>query len=334
MQYRRLGTSGLELSAVALGCWATVGDSVDDRGVLDLLEQARADGVTVLDTAETYGDGRAEQALGRALEALAWPRETYVVCAKVFYGTHRRAPGSHGLSRKHVVEGAHATLRRLGLEHLDLLLCHRHDPHTPLVETVRAMSDLVTQGKILYWGVSEWPVDAVRHAHDLAREHGWHPPVTEQLEYNMLARDRVEHEFAGLADDLGLGLMTWSPLAYGLLAGRYDDGFSPHARLAREGFGWLREHALGPEEQREDVLDRIRGLNQAARDAGVEPSQAALAWVLRHPLVSSAITGASRPEQLRQTLGAVELLERGFGDHVDDLLGDRAPTLVPSGGGN
>jgi voltage-dependent potassium channel beta subunit len=305
MRYRRLGSSGLQVSALSLGTWATVGERLDDSDSVRLLDEAYQMGVNLFDTAETYADGATEEATGRALAKLAWPRETYLVSGKVFWGVHGRRPNTWGLSRKHVREGCHATLRRLGVDYLDIFLCHRPDPHTPLAETVRAMSDLVQEGKVLYWGTSEWPATAVERAHELATAMGWHPPVVEQLQYNLLERRRVEHEFAELPARIGLAITVWSPLAYGLLAGRYDGGFPPGARLSDPAYGWLRENVFGDDQQ--GVLDRVRAVNRLAVELGVQPGQLALAWVLRNPLVSTAVTGASSPEQLRANAAALAL---------------------------
>lgn len=329
MQYRRLGDAGLQLSAISLGCWATIGDRLDHRSSLELLEHAYECGVNFFDNAETYGDGAAERALGRALRKLRWPRETYVVSGKVFWGTHRRVPNTWGLSRKHIIEGCHATLRRLELDHLDLYLCHRADANTPIGETVRAMSDLVSRGLVLYWGTSEWPIGAVRAAHDYAREHNLYPPAAEQLQYNMLVRGQVEDEFAELRAQTGIGLTTWSPLAYGLLAGRYDEGFPVDARLARPDYQWLREYALGTESEQDGTLERVRSLNALARSLDLTPSQLALAWVLRNPDVTSAISGASSLTQLKENLASIEVvtvLNEPLLQEINNRLGYGSPS--------
>lgn len=310
MRYRRLGGTGLRLSAAGLGTWATVGERLDDDASLVLLDEAYGLGVNYFDTAETYADGGAEEALGRVLGRLGWPRETYVLSAKVFWGVHGGRPNTWGLSRKHVHEGCHATLRRLGVEHLDLFLCHRPDPDTPLAETVQAMSDLVRRGTVLYWGTSEWEPALVEQAHRLASELGAVPPAVEQLQYNLLHRQRVERDFAELPERIGLGITTWSPLAYGLLAGRYDGGVRG-GRLAAESYGWLRDSVLGADERA--TLDRCRRFTALAADLGVPPAALALAWVLRNPVVTSAICGASSPAQLQESVRALDLA-----DQLDD----------------
>jgi aryl-alcohol dehydrogenase-like predicted oxidoreductase len=255
------------------------------------------------------------------LQDLGWPRETYVLSSKVFWGVHGKRPNTRGLSRKHVVEACHAALRRLRVEHLDLYLCHRNDPHTPLAETVAAMTDLVRQGKVLYWGTSEWPVERVEQAHRLATERGLVAPVTEQLQYNLLARERVERGFADHFPRLGLGITNWSPLAYGLLAGRYDESFPDDARLSDPAYGWLRRNAFGDDQ--EGVLDDVRSVNALARELGLHPATLALAWVLRNPAVSTAICGASRPSQLVAQFAALEAV-----DHLDDAVLGRIDDLL------
>ncbi|WP_205772461.1 aldo/keto reductase [Microvirga calopogonii] len=326
MLYRRLGRTGLEVSAISLGSWATFGECVDDDTTAAVLDLAYARGVNLFDCAETYARGAAEAALGRAFRRLGWPRETFLVSGKVFWGVHGRRPNTWGLSRKHVFEGCDATLRRLGLDYLDLFFCHRYDENVPLVETVRAMSDLVRQGKILHWGTSEWSTFQIREACRIARADGFVPPQVEQVQYNFLTRDKVEGEMRELKADVGIGLAVWSPLAYGLFAGRYDDGEPQNGRLDLRKYAWLREAALGSEEA--DVLQRVRAVNALAREIGTTPSRMALAWVLRNPDVDTAITGASSPNQLRDTLGALAIVER-----IDDGLSQRIEVALGRTGG-
>jgi voltage-dependent potassium channel beta subunit len=300
MKYRMLGRSGLEVSAISLGSWATIGDGLDIKQTCELLSVAYNAGVNLFDTSETYGDGSAEEMLGRSIRQLGWPRETFTICSKVFYGTHSGRPNTWGLSRKHVREGCDASLRRLGIGYLDLFLCHRHDDRIPLEETVAAMAHLIAQGKVLYWGTSEWPAAKVRQAQRFATESGLPSPATEQLQYSILTRTKVEQSFSSLAQATGIGLMTWSPLEYGLLAGRYDTGLPASARLTRPDLLWLRHAALGADEQA--TLDRARRVNAFARSLGMAPAQMALAWVLRNPHVSTAVCGASSPGQVRESL--------------------------------
>jgi voltage-dependent potassium channel beta subunit len=320
--YRRLGSSGLKVSAISLGAWATIGETLDLRESTRLLDEAYGLGVNFFDNAETYGDGVAEATMGRALAALGWSRETFLVSSKVYWGTGSDRPTAKGLSRKHVFEACEGALRRLGIDYLDLYLCHRPDPETPIEETVRAMSDLIShQGKVLYWGTSEWSAQAITEAHRVARELGLVAPITEQAQYNLLTRSRVEREYAELYSDPGLGLTIWSPLAYGLLTGRYNEGLDVDGRLARAGYEWLRDGVLGESPRR--LTAAVRAFCLLAREHGVAPAQLSMAWVLRNDNVSTAITGASSIAQLRETVAAVDLpdlLTRALCDELDRLF--------------
>jgi voltage-dependent potassium channel beta subunit len=327
MQYRRLGATGLQTSAISLGSWGTIGERLEVPESMTLMDEAYQLGVNFFDSAETYADGNAEVTLGTALHKLGWPRETFLVSSKVFWGVHGKRPNTWGLSRKHIIEACHAALRRLRVDHLDLYLCHRNDPTTPLSEIVSAMSDLVRQGKVMYWGTSEWPPALVEEAHRLAIERGEVPPVLEQLQYNLLERDRVERDFAELPHRIGLGLTIWSPLAYGLLAGRYDDCFPDDARLSDPAYEWLRRTAFGDDQ--DGVLARVRAVNALARELGLHPATLALAWVLRNPDVSTAICGASRPSQLPAQFAALDVVDELDDDllvRIDLLLAGSAPT--------
>jgi len=321
MQYRRLGRSGLHVSAISLGSWTTIGDRCDLEASTKLLSLAWESGINLFDTAEVYGLGAAEEMLGAALKRLQLPRETFLISTKVFFGTIRPSlPNTRGLSRKHVVEACHATLRRLGLEYLDLYLCHRPDPETPISETVRAMSDLIRQGKVLYWGTSEWSSDQIREAFWFARDAGEVPPIVEQPEYNLLARERVESSLAELCAETGLGLAVWSPLRSGLLTGKYDNQGCPDGILERPGYDWLRANVFL--DRPEETMQIIRRFSVIAKEAGTTPSRLALAWVLRQPYVSTAITGASKPQQLKENLGALTLLplEKDLVKKLEELL--------------
>jgi voltage-dependent potassium channel beta subunit len=307
--YRRVGTSGLQISAISLGAWATIGECLDLRASTQLVEEAYNLGINFFDNAETYGNGASEVMMGRVLATLRLPRENFLVSSKVYWGTGSHRPTAKGLSRKHVFEACEAALRRLRVDYLDLYLCHRPDAATPIGETVRAMSDLIShQGKVLYWGTSEWPAPAIAEAHNVARELGLVPPVVEQAQYNLFIRSRVEREYAGLYTTLGLGLTVWSPLAYGLLTGRYNERIDGRGRLSRTSYKWLCDEILGDRAQQR--IEAVRAFCALAGDYGVSPAQLSMAWVLRNPNVSTAITGASSVDQLRETVAATELLDR------------------------
>jgi voltage-dependent potassium channel beta subunit len=309
MTYRRVGRSGLRTSVVSIGAWATIGDRLGVAETVRMLDRAYSLGVNFFDNAETYLDGRAEEVMGSALAQLGWPRETYLLSSKVFWGTGSASPTARGLSRKHVIEACDAALRRLSVDYLDLYLCHRPDPDVPVAETVEAMSDLIShQGKVLYWGTSEWPPAAIARAHEIAEERHLVAPVVEQARYNLLARSRVEEEYEPLFESLGLGLSVWSPLAYGLLTGKYNAGFPAEARLARRKYEWLRDDVL--DERAEERFGAIEKMCAFARDAGMSPAQLSMLWVLGNPAVSTAITGASAPDQLRETVAAVGYLDQ------------------------
>lgn len=306
MIYRRLGRSGLQVGALSLGTWATFGETLDRDTARETLAAAFANGVNLFDSAEIYANGGAESCLGELIEELGWKREHFVVSTKVMWGTGKKVPNGWGLSRKHVMEGCHASLKRLRLDHIDLYFCHRPDPLTPLEETVQAMGDLCRQGKILYWGTSEWPVALIREARDIAAARGLPLPVVEQPQYNLLERKNVEQNLSPLCAEFGMGLTTWSPLAYGLLAGRYDDG-DRSGRLWRDGYDWLRKLALGEDPQ--IWFDRLGRFGRVCAEIGAPPSSVALAWVLSNEFVSSAIMGVSSVRQLEVNLESLGLLK-------------------------
>jgi len=308
MLYRRLGRTGLQLSALSFGAWVTFGRQVERSQARELLALAWDRGVNFFDNAETYNRGEAERLMGDVLADLRFPRDSYCVSSKVFFGAvDNPKPTQRGLSRKHVMEACHQALERLRVDHLDLYFCHRPDPDTPIEETVAAMDTLVRQGKVLYWGTSEWPAEAIAEAHRVARENHCYAPVAEQPQYNLLHRERVEQEYAPLYERFGMGTTVWSPLASGLLAGRYNEGIPDDSRLAQPGYEWLRETVLGSGRER---VERVRHLAPIAQELGVSQAQLALAWCLANPHVSTVLLGASRREQLEQNLAALELLPR------------------------
>lgn len=309
MQYRRLGASGLPLSALSLGAWTTFGGTVSRGEARNLVAAAWDHGINFFDNAETYAHGAAEQVMGDVLVDLRLPRDGFAVSSKVYFGAvDQPRPMQRGLSRKHVHDACHAALKRLRVDYLDLFYCHRPDPDAPIAETVSAMDTLIRQGKVLYWGTSEWSAEQIEQAFAIASEHGLQPPTMEQPQYNLLHRERVENEYAALCTQRGLGLTIWSPLASGLLTGKYNDGVPEGSRLADQQNAWLRDSVLGDAASRRVV--RAQAFCAAARALDASPAPLAIAWCLRNPQVSSVILGASRVAQLLENLDALALLER------------------------
>ena len=307
MQYRRLGGSGLHLSALSFGAWVTFGSQIGRSTARELVATAWDHGINFFDNAEGYANGEAERVMGDVIADLRLPRDGFCVSSKVMFGSASDPrPTQKGLSRKHVTDACHAALKRLRVDCLDLYYCHRPDPDTPVAETVWAMDALIRQGKVLYWGTSEWPATLIREAHKVARTHHLHAPTMEQPQYNLLHRERVELEYAPLYAELGLGTTTYSPLASGLLTGKYNDGVPDDARLGREG--WLQRIVFGGSDERR--LERAQAFTALAGEWGAPPATLAIAWCLRNPHVSSVILGASRPEQLLQNLSALEWADR------------------------
>jgi voltage-dependent potassium channel beta subunit len=309
MQYRRLGTSGLQLSALSFGAWVTFGRQLDRNKARDLLACAFDHGINYFDNAETYAAGMAETIMGDVLADLRFPRDAYCVSSKVFFGAvDDPEPTQRGLSRKHVVDACHQALKRLRVEYLDCYFCHRPDPETPVAETVWTMDTLIRQGKVLYWGTSEWPADAIREAHEVAARHNLHAPIMEQPQYNLLHRERVEVEYAPLYREFGMGTTIWSPLASGVLTGKYADGIPGDSRLALPGYEWLRQRIESPEGRAN--MARVGKLLPIAKELGIPPAQFAVAWCLKNPHVSTVILGATRREQLEENLGALDAVDK------------------------
>lgn len=316
MEYRRLGKWGLQVSALGLGSWTTYGKQVDEATARNCITAAYDAGINLFDTAEGYADGHAEEILGRTFRSQGWPRDSLVVCTKVFFGGD--GPNRTGLSAKHVMEGCHASLKRMQLDYLDLYLCHRPDLHTPMEETVRAMDSLVRQGKVLYWGTSEWPPERILEADAFAREHHLAPPAAEQPEYHLLHRERVEGALAPVCAELGLGLTTFAPLFGGVLTGKYLEGIPEGSRAAfREG-AWVRRHLSGA--SGEATARRVRAIGAVAADLGTTPACLAIAWCLKNRNVSGVLTGATSPRQVRENLGALEVLPALDEDSTRRLL--------------
>ena len=303
MEYRKMGKSGLRLSALSLGAWITYGGQVGDKVAEDCMKAAYDYGVNFFDNAEAYAAGNAEIVMGNVLKKTGWQRESYVVSTKIFWGG--QGPNDRGLSYKHIMEGVNKALKRLQLEYVDLVFCHRPDPDTPIEETVWAMDQVVRQGKAFYWGTSEWSAADIMKADGIARQYGLRPPSMEQPQYNMLHRERFEIEYAPLYKELGYGTTIWSPLASGLLTGKYNDGIPEGSRIAREELGWLKEDVM-----KEESLMKVRALQPIADELGCSMAQLALAWALKNKNVSTVITGASRVEQVHQNMKAMDVVEK------------------------
>lgn len=306
MEYRHLGSSGLKVSALSYGSWVTFGDQVDEDVAEACMKAAYEAGVNFFDNAEAYAKGRAETMMGNIIRKAGWRRSDLVVSTKIFWGGD--GPNDCGLSRKHIVEGTDAALRRLQTDYVDLIFCHRPDVQTPIEESVRAMSHVVNQGKALYWGTSEWSAEQIRRAYEVARRERLVPPTMEQPQYHMFCRERVESEYVRLYREEGLGTTIWSPLARGLLTGKYKDGIPDGSRMGLKEYAWLRDEVLGEEGRRR--IEKVGRLAGVAAELGCSVAQMALAWCVRNPNVSTVITGASRVEQVVENMKALDFVER------------------------
>jgi voltage-dependent potassium channel beta subunit len=303
MEYRRLGRSGLQVSVLSFGSWVSFGNQLGLDTATECLGAAYDAGVNFFDNAESYAGGESERIMGRAIAELGWPRERYVISTKLYWGLSDTVNLSHTLNRKYLFQAIDRSLERMGLEFVDLLFCHRADPDTPLEETVWAMHDIIARGQALYWGTSEWTADEIRAAWEIAERHHLHKPVMEQPQYNLFERRKVEREYARLYDDIGLGLTVWSPLASGMLTGKYVDGIPEGSRASLPGYEWLRD--LLTDKARNE---KVRELGGVAERLGCSLAQLSLAWCAANPRVSTVITGASRVEQVRENLGALDVL--------------------------
>ena len=318
MEYRRLGKAGLKVSALSFGSWVTFSNQVDVDAATKLMHTAYDAGVNFFDNAEAYAGGESEKIMGKVLKDSGWRRDSYVVSSKVFFGAAKeRKPNQTGLSRKHVFEACNQALDRLQVDYLDLYFCHRPDEETPVEETVFAMNDLIRQGKVFYWGTSEWSAQQIMEAYAVARQYNLIPPTMEQPQYNMLHRERVEKEYRRLYQEIGLGTTVWSPLASGLLTGKYNDGIPENSRLTLPGYEFLRDMLLG--DNADKNLGMVRALADVASELGTSMAKMALAWVLKNPNVSTVILGASRPEQLQENLKALDVVEQ-LTDEVMDRI--------------
>ncbi len=305
MNYRRLGASGLKVSELSFGSWVTYGNQLSGEPARDCMAAAYDAGVNFFDNAEVYARGQSETIMGDALRKLGWRRSSYVISTKFFWGIHDGPNEKNTLNRKYLMQAIDGSLERLGLDHVDLVFCHRADPETPIEETVRAMHDIIVAGKAHYWGTSEWSAAEIMAAWHVAERHHLHKPVMEQPQYNLLHRDRVEKEYARLYRDIGLGTTTWSPLASGLLTGKYNDGIPPDSRGTVKGYEWLAERLTDAAK-----IAVVRRLGPIAADLGCTLAQLSLAWCLKNPHVSTVITGASRPAQVVENMQALAVVPR------------------------
>jgi voltage-dependent potassium channel beta subunit len=305
MNYRRLGKSGLKLSELSFGSWVTYGNQLDEGPARECMAAAYAAGVNFFDNAEVYARGESERIMGNAIRKLGWRRESYVVSTKFFWGLHDGPNEKNTLNRKYLMNAIDRSLERLQLDYVDLVFCHRPDPDTPLEETVWAMHDMIRSGRAHYWGTSEWSAEDILGAWRIAEAQHLAKPAMEQPEYNLFRRERVEVEYGDLYDDIGLGLTTWSPLASGLLSGKYNDGVPPGSRATVKGYEWLAKRIVDPKK-----IASVRKLVPIAKKLDCTLAQLSLAWCLRNPDVSTVITGASRPEQVEENMRALDVVPR------------------------
>ena len=307
MEYRRLGKSGLQLSVLSYGSWVSFKNQVDDKIADNLMGIAYDHGINFFDNAEGYANGESEKIMGRVLKMKNWERSSFTVSSKVFFGIHGKEnkPNQKGLSRKHVIEACHEALQRLQVEYLDLYFCHRPDKSTPIEETVWAMNTLIQQGKILYWGTSEWSGVDIMEAHRVAQEYKLIGPTMEQSQYNLFEREKIEKDYLGIYNTVGLGTTIWSPLASGLLTGKYNNGIPAGSRLALEDMSWLKDRILA-----DDKLNKVKELTEVAKELNVSMAALAIGWCIKNPHVTTAILGATKKEQLMDNLKAMEVVDK------------------------
>ena len=318
MNYRRLGNAGLKVSELSFGSWVSFGTQMNVDTAYECMVAAYDAGVNFFDNAEAYARGESEVIMGQIFKRAGWRRASYVVSTKFYWGLNDGPNERNTLNRKYLMQAIDGSLARLDMEYVDLIFCHRPDPNTPIEETVFAMSDIIRQGKALYWGTSEWSADEIRAAWEIAERHHLHKPQMEQPQYNMLHRDRVEKEYARLYGDIGLGLTIWSPLASGLLTGKYNDGIPADSRASLPGYEWLKSRLTDP-----NVLKIVRALQPVADDLSCTMSQLAIAWTVKNPHVSTVITGASRAAQVHENMQALEVVPKLTGDvmaRIDAIL--------------
>jgi voltage-dependent potassium channel beta subunit len=325
MEYRFLGKSGLKVSALSFGAWVTFGEQVENKVAYDCMEAAFEAGVNFFDNAEAYASGQAETVMGKIVKDSGWKRSDLVISTKIFWGGD--GPNERGLSRKHIIEGLDAALERLQMEYVDLIFCHRPDIYTPIEETVRAMTHAINQGKAFYWGTSEWSAEQIMTAYGIARREHLIPPTMEQPQYNMFNREQVEKEYAHLYSEIGLGTTIFSPLASGLLTGKYNQGLPSGTRATLEGYEWLKKRFVDQEAQ--ERIAKVQLMVPVADELDCSLAQLALAWCLKNPNVSTVITGASKVEQVQENMQAIEVAERlddAMLERIDQILGNKPET--------
>lgn len=322
MEYRYLGKSGLKVSALSFGSWVTFHDQIGEDVAYKCMKEAYDAGVNFFDNAEVYANGQSEVLMGKVLKKTGWKRSDFVLSTKIFWGGE--GPNDKGLSRKHIIEGTDAALKRMQVDYVDLIFCHRPDLHTPIEETVRAMNHIINQGKAFYWGTSEWTAQQIMEAYGIAKREHLIPPLMEQPEYNMFRRDKIEKEFLPLYDEVGLGTTIWSPLASGLLTGKYVDTVPGDSRIHLKSYEWLKDIILGEEGKKKNA--KVKKLIPIAEELGITMPEMALAWTLKNPNVSTVITGASKPEQVKQNMKALDAVEKLTDDvmkKIEDVLDNK-----------
>lgn len=323
MEYRFLGNSGLKVSALSFGAWVTFGEQTDVDLAYECMKIAYDNGVNFFDNAEAYESGEAEEIMGKVIKKAGWKRSDLVLSTKIFWGGE--GPNDSGLSYKHIMEGTRAALDRMQTDYVDLIYCHRPDKHTPIEETVRAMNQVIREGKAFYWGTSEWTAEQIREAWHIARREKLQPPTMEQPQYNMFHRDKVEQGFKRLYDEIGLGTTIWSPLASGLLTGKYNEGIPEGSRLSLEKYEWLRKNLIESESGRKK-LEKVKQLVPVAEELDISMPQMALAWCLKNPNVSTVITGASKPDQVEQNMQALDAVPKLTGEvmeRIEEILDNK-----------
>lgn len=315
MEYRRLGKSGLKVSVFSFGSWVTFSNQLNEKAATELMEYAYDNGINFFDNAEIYANGNSEIIMGKILKKTGWSRDTYILSSKVFWGGEK--PTQIGLSRKHITDGCHAALKRLQVEYIDLFFCHRPDPETPIEETVRAMDVLIQQGKVLYWGTSEWEAEQITEAYEIAEKFNLTPPTMEQPEYNLFNRGKIEKDYLPLYKKYGLGTTIWSPLASGLLTGKYNHGFPSNSRVYVKGYEWLKEQFES--EETIQKIGKVKELQPIAERLEISLTQLALGYCLKNPNVSTIILGASKKEQLKENLGTLSIVDKITDSTIKDI---------------